>query len=356
MFALMPVEGVTGSGKIRFRWKSWRVMYSILLTLSLFLPMYACLYDVATHEPSIDRITAVAFFANSICVHCIFLKLAMRWPELMKKWQNVEKAMKAYGYPKNLNFQINSLTVTILGLAVVEHVLSVINHLLEADELKTNGQDIFEYFFAIIAFPQVYALAEYSLWSGFFLQIITFISTFSWNYIDLFVMLMSVGLAARFRQVADRIDRYSNDKVCSKNKDEYLWRGLRNDYARLSGLCKTLNGHISGLVALSFTSNLFYILVQLFYSLKKMDDAVGKVYFFFSFGFLLGRAVCVCLYGAWIHDESTRPLLTLNTVSSEVYNDEIKRLTTHVCYDAPALTGKNFFTLTRELILDVSAS
>lgn len=55
-----------------------------------------------------------------------------------------------------------------------------------------------------------------------------------------------------------------------------------------------------------------------------MKQAIEKVYFFFSFGFLIIRTVAVAIYGAWINDESKKPANALNSVSSEVYNAEVE--------------------------------
>lgn len=54
-----------------------------------------------------------------------------------------------------------------------------------------------------------------------------------------------------------------------------------------------------------------------------MEELLEKVYFYFSFGLLIGRTVCVCLFGAAINDECKKPLPHLHTVSSNVYNTEV---------------------------------
>jgi hypothetical protein len=51
---------------------------------------------------------------------------------------------------------------------------------------------------------------------------------------------------------------------------------------------------------------------------------VETVYYFFSFGFLMARTVAVTLYGAWINDESKKPLQILHSVPSEHYCGEVK--------------------------------
>lgn len=54
-----------------------------------------------------------------------------------------------------------------------------------------------------------------------------------------------------------------------------------------------------------------------------MKNTIQKVYFFFSFGFVILRTVLVTIYGAWIYDESKEPMDVLNSVSSDVYNVEV---------------------------------
>lgn len=54
-----------------------------------------------------------------------------------------------------------------------------------------------------------------------------------------------------------------------------------------------------------------------------MRNNLEKLYFFFSFGFLIVRTVSVSIYGAWINDESKKPITILNSVPSHVYNLEV---------------------------------
>ncbi|KAB0798314.1 hypothetical protein PPYR_09307, partial [Photinus pyralis] len=129
------------------------------------------------------------------------------------------------------------------------------------------------------------------------------------------------------------------------------WRAIREDYNRLSQLTKTVDDALSFMILASYTNNLFFILVQLFNSLRSMKDTLEKVYFFFSFGFMIIRTVSVSMYGAWIYDESKEPATTLNSISSDTYNPEIKRFIDQIKFDTVALSGKHFFYITRGLIL-----
>lgn len=48
-----------------------------------------------------------------------------------------------------------------------------------------------------------------------------------------------------------------------------------------------------------------------------------SIYFFFSFGLLLGRTVAVCLFAARVHDEGQRPLRYMYSIPSSIYNEEV---------------------------------
>lgn len=55
-----------------------------------------------------------------------------------------------------------------------------------------------------------------------------------------------------------------------------------------------------------------------------MRNNLERLYFYWSFGLLIAKTVCLCLYGAKVYDESTKPMLTLNAVPSDIYNCEVK--------------------------------
>lgn len=54
-----------------------------------------------------------------------------------------------------------------------------------------------------------------------------------------------------------------------------------------------------------------------------MRNDLERIYFYWSFGLLIIRTVCLCLFGAKVNDESTKPMLVLNSVSSDIYNLEV---------------------------------
>ncbi|CAG9840141.1 unnamed protein product [Diabrotica balteata] len=51
-------------------------------------------------------------------------------------------------------------------------------------------------------------------------------------------------------------------------KNEEFWMEIREDFDRLSSLCKELDNNISYIILLSYTLNLFFLLMQLYQSLE----------------------------------------------------------------------------------------
>lgn len=52
-----------------------------------------------------------------------------------------------------------------------------------------------------ITLPELFSLVEYSTWLAIIGKFLNVSSTFAWNYMDLFVMLISLGLSSRFKQI-----------------------------------------------------------------------------------------------------------------------------------------------------------
>lgn len=82
--------------------------------------------------------------------------------------------------------------------------------------------------------------------------------TFSWNYMDLFIIIISIGLSTRFHQIYLRLATMEGNIY-----PEFEWREIRMHYTQLCELLEVVNEHLSLLVLLSCANNLYFICVQL---------------------------------------------------------------------------------------------
>lgn len=80
------------------------------------------------------------------------------------------------------------------------------------------------------------------------------------------------------------------------------------------------------------------------------------IYFWYSLIFLIIRTFAVSLLAAAINDESQKPIEVLRKVPSHLWNVETKRFFSDIMCKSIALSGMNFFFLTRKLILSVAGT
>lgn len=117
---------------------------------------------------------------------------------------------------------------------------------------------------------------------------------------------------------------------------------IREDYTRLNELCKTVDEAIANNILISFTCNLFMILIQLFQSIKWVNScyvtlnvfvgfrpvfarsAFQSWYFKYSFGFLIARTAAICLVAAGVDTVGKEPTKILNSLCCSAYNVEVR--------------------------------
>ncbi|CAG9768448.1 unnamed protein product [Ceutorhynchus assimilis] len=270
----------------------------------------------------------------------------------MKGWDFIDKIMNtSYGYPNTLDTKIKIFIGIFLSLGIVDLLLSVGNRYEQLMDRHAENMSALIYFND--TFHQLFVYVPFSIPSAIYCTLITVHSNLTWALNDLFIIITSTALAMRFQQIYQKLDleshKYSNNSVI-------FWKQIREDYDRLASFCKELDAHISAIVLLSYFLNIFFLLIQLYHSLESISLTLGKIYFIFSFGYLIFKTTMVSLYAAWINDESKSPLNILNSVDSSLYNIEIRRLLTQISFDKTALTGCKMFSVKRGIILSVASA
>ncbi|XP_018335552.1 gustatory receptor for sugar taste 64a-like [Agrilus planipennis] len=218
--------------------------------------------------------------------------------------------------------------------------------------MHKQDSEFFEYFFVVVGYPGIFKITPYALWKGIAIEILNFIGVFSWTYVDVFIMGVSIALSSKFKEMTFRIEQYVRKDVY----DIYLWKIVREDYCQMCLLTKLMDSKLSYLILLSSANNLYFILSQCFQSLRNANDSGLKLYFIYSFSFVIIRTVCVYLIAASVNIESLKPLKALYTVQSHMYNLEVKRLIRFIALDSVCITGKNFFNIKRHILLDLASA
>nr|AXF48830.1 gustatory receptor GR5 [Lobesia botrana] len=155
---------------------------------------------------------------------------------------------------------------------------------------------------------------------------------------------------------------------------QMFWRTVREDYGRVTLLVRKIDEVINGIVFISFANNLYFVCLQLFHTLDNGIKRTGEcrasrhkgtspfagyeapAYFIFSLVYLISRSVAVSLIPSQVNSASLVPAPVLYDVPSPVYCIEVQRFIDQVNGDDVALSGMQFFTVTRGLLLTVAGT
>ncbi|XP_043500317.1 gustatory receptor 5a for trehalose-like [Polistes fuscatus] len=366
LFGLLPVTGISADSpsKLKFKKISFRTFYTILVAFSIFImATLSVIHMIRTLNAEafgvrggIAAATAGAiFYGNGFFGTIMFLWLSPRWVILQNEWRAMERFIDSNkSLRPRLRLKFLILSIIVLLFSILEHILSIINNSLAFEWGTSNST--FENFLRIYITTShgfIFDIIEYNFAIGIYIFIISKLATFVWNFTDLFVMLVSTGLAERYKALNKRLF-----VLTKKHANTVDWCEFRCDYAILSSLMKKVDNDVSPIILLSFANNLYFICLQLLNGLSKPMEGhiVSDIYFFGSFAFLITRTCAVTLLTARINDQSKTVLPLLYSCSSSTYNIETQRLQYQLTTDDVALTGLRFFSITRNFMLALAGA
>ncbi|XP_021936078.1 gustatory receptor for sugar taste 64f-like isoform X3 [Zootermopsis nevadensis] len=263
-FALLPVHGVTAPSPkaLRFRWMSARVAYTIAVLFSLLFMVFFCILYILQIGGTFQDAQCMIFYGIATATYGAFLHLAGRWPRLVVQWSAVEHAQSCYGSSKSLRLKIRCITALLLAGAAIEHFLNEYNNLsFAARHANTTSGVVQQYM--LRSHHHLFTYLGYSHACAVFASVAAALATFSWNFMDLFIAVTSIALTDRFRLLNRNLQAFRGKRMSAE-----FWKQTRERYTSLMYLTDTLNLGVSHVVLLSFGSNLYFICLQLFNSLK----------------------------------------------------------------------------------------
>lgn len=172
--------------------------------------------------------------------------------------------------------------------------------------------------------------------------------TISWNFIDILIISISIGLIFRFKQFNVNLE-LARDKPFP----HHYWNEIRYHYTKLADLVTLADHYVSHITLLSCSNNMFFVCLQLYKIFKKVPFFVNTFYFWFSITFLIGRLVSVLFFSAAINSAARKPLQILRKVPSISWSPETERFTEQILDGCVALSGYGYFSITKRLIFAV---
>lgn len=190
--------------------------------------------------------------------------LARRWSAMMTEWENTEQSLpfrpQLTASNRRVRRKVITIMVTLMLSALFEHALAKPSGLYRA--YKCGIKDLLEAHL-MQAFPEMFSFIPYDIYVGFVAQVVTSVLTFYWNYVDLFLIVLSIGLRQSVRHVNEII---LNSKA--QYHSDTFWHDYRKHHQRVCNLVHIVGQNVAYLVVISFANNMFFICIQLIGVLK----------------------------------------------------------------------------------------
>ncbi|XP_076378783.1 gustatory receptor 5a for trehalose [Megalopta genalis] len=367
VFGVFPISGVRSPSpsKLRFNMVSFLTIYSICTIMMIFFATaVSVIYMLKTLNADTFHVrggigvatVGAVFYGNSLLGSILFLWLSSRWASFQCEYRAMEQYIDSNCAERvPLRWKFFFISSIVLLLALVEHILSVLNNI-ETTEWSERHNSTFRDFLEVYSLKShsfIFDILDYNFVFGLYIFFVSKVATFTWNFTDLFLMLISTGLAERYK--------YLNRKLAvtaTNSRTTIGWCELREDYAILSCIVKEVDNYVSPIILLSFANNLYFICLQLLNGLSTSEDStiLETIYFFGSFAFLIARTAAVTLLPARIYDQSKQALPYLYNCSTSSYGIEAQRLQYQLTTDDVALTGLRFFSITRNFMLAMAGA
>jgi gustatory receptor len=152
----------------------------------------------------------LVFFSYTTTCTIVFLSIAKLWPDLMKVWAEKENRFLTFPYRGDgLKFWIRFTAGVVILLAFIEHGLFIANSAYNKYKVVAKSNltiDAPLSYFLEDQFSFIFDRISFSLPLGLIVEIMNLSFTFGWNYMELFVMMVSIGIVMRFKQINRRLD------------------------------------------------------------------------------------------------------------------------------------------------------
>lgn len=236
-----------------------RIYATIIASLIFLLCITSVFTRIVTFGLKIAKISPFIFHAVNALVLTKLIHVSTRWNRIMKEWKIVEDKLADEKTVEAKN--VKAAVIVVLLAAVVEHGLSIVSHIFSVFMCSDPHKSFIESFFrAHLSF--VFEAVNYNLWLALFIKWIDIVSTLTWSFMDLFIMIVATGLTNLFKVFNEKLFRY-----CRLGMPEVFWSEQRRRYREICDLVDQVDNDVNLIILISFSNNLFFICLQLLNSI-----------------------------------------------------------------------------------------
>ena len=162
----------------------------------------------------------LAFYCVSIASCIAFFRVSAKWNDLLYSFEHVEAIFSKRCYTLtgwSLRKQIKCASFLLLTFGAIEHLLSwfsfLYDRIVQAEICKWEIGSWF-FYISTLHLSQIYKFFPVSVLTVLWAEYMNVAYTFSWNFIDLFIMIMSYSIASKFKMINERLEFFKG-KVCN---------------------------------------------------------------------------------------------------------------------------------------------
>lgn len=270
-FGLFPISGTRSKRPdgISFTWKSIRALFSSCFIFFAFLFSFLVLYLQSQAGPlNPSNLVGFLFFWSCACICLLFFCFAMNFKLFMERWTRVEQKMSKLNFTEAVSASRWSLRkrigvcagVSLVG-ALVEHLMALASNtqqvLYESRVCNWTKSNFIEDFVSKHLYF-TFSFVEYNPIIAVIAEYLNFSFTFYWNFVDIFIMVVSIGIAFNFELINSRIEFFRERAI----PDETWWE-VRSAYNEVSELLKFVSGSMDKLILVACLNDAYFIMVQL---------------------------------------------------------------------------------------------
>ncbi|XP_068149019.1 gustatory receptor for sugar taste 61a [Drosophila tropicalis] len=360
IFGIMPLSNVLSRDpqEVKFRMRSMGMVFTVVFLLLGGLKTIIVADRLLTVGLNAKNMVGLFFFIMGMIICASFVSFARCWSRLIVPWSCLDILMLFPPYipPKrSLKYKLRLLGTCLSIVAMVEHALyyasGYYSYRMHVLHCHTNHSRITFASYVQKEFADIFEIIPYNIISVFYAFFLNGTFTFIWNFMDLFIMLVSLGLAQRFQQFARRVLKLANCFV-----PDALWSDIRMDHVRLCELLELVDFSMSVIILISCLNNVYFICNALLAIFTKLRYTINYIYFWYSLIFLLTRTFLVFLCASQINEASRLPLKALYMIPSESWSQEVQRFAQQITNEYIALSGCRLFYLTRKSFFGMMAT
>lgn len=154
------------------------------------------------------------YYSTNLISAIFLLKLATQFPKILKRWHEIEEKFLTEPYTNSgisLKKQIRILASIVYPLAFLEHLLSHISFIYDRyKQAQICGWylgDVLAYYITT-HLSHIFEVIPYNTVFAIWIEFVNSSITVVWNFIDIIIIVFSIGIAFQFRQINYRLQYF----------------------------------------------------------------------------------------------------------------------------------------------------